>query len=185
MTTPNCRGSDTELFYDSFRWPEAKKICKGCPVLIACRKEFLKDDYAYAGGMTPAQRGRWWVRQDEYVPKARTAESNRKITEETKLEVLRLFDDDGLSMDAIAKTAGISKSAARRILQANGRSRSKDEQLALRRSHGDRTREWVLKLLAEKIYTLGEVAEKVGVSYRHVADIRRNHVPIHDFPEDE
>lgn len=173
MTTPNCRGTDTDLFYTQDGWPEAKKICKGCPIMIECRREFVGDEFAYAGGMTPTQRQRWHQGQPEWKPKPRTSESNKRITDETKVEVVRLFDEEDLSQEAISRRTGVSKSAVRRILHFNGRIRTMEQQKVLSRRRGEETRGWITKLLAED-YTNKEIADKVGVSVKHVADTRRN-----------
>lgn len=183
MMTPNCRGYDTDIFYEQAKWSECREICKGCPIIVQCRIDFLEDEFAFAGGMTPTQRKRWHQDRPGRKPKPRAPGSNRRISDEAKIEVVRLFDEENLSQQHISQRTGISKSAVRRILHDNGRVRTPEEaqQLALAnsarhnapaRTDGDETIRIVLKYLEEG-YKVKEVAALTGISFSHVYKIRR------------
>jgi hypothetical protein len=175
----NCHGEDTEMFYDAREWARAAAICKGCPVLAACRLDFAGDPFAYAGGMTPHQRAQWnrqRIATAKARPKPRKGGFKPRISEEQKEMVLARWDAELIGPAGIAKEFGMAKSTVQTILRKAGRVRTPEElrELSLRGSRtrvdGEVTRAMVLKLYAEN-YEPAEIAKLVGVSLGHVYSI--------------
>ena len=52
----NCTGK-TDLFFDDRRTSQAKKVCEGCPALIACLERGIAyEEYGVWGGTSAAER---------------------------------------------------------------------------------------------------------------------------------
>lgn len=189
MTAPACRGVDTEIFYDAYRWADAAKLCNACPVKLQCRQEFVDDPYAYAGGMTPGQRRAW--RRAPAAPKpkpepkapldGREKTRGRPLTGAKVSEILGIWDSELIGAKLLADRVSVSKSAVQRVLRENGRERSAEERalLAARGSlrngqvdRGERNREMIKKLHAEG-YAPKEIAEMSGITRAHVYKVQR------------
>lgn len=192
LNNAKCRGTDTEIFYDKQEWVVAAQICRGCPILLQCRTDFTEDPYAFAGGMDPERRRQWARRNRPRREPTPTASvpvkgegARRQLTDGTKAEILRLFDEEDKGARAISLRLGISRSTASRYLANNGRKRTEEERLELSRrlsvkgnatqkAKGEETARMVMKLNAEG-YKRQEIAEMTGVSYHHVVRIISNH----------
>ncbi len=178
----NCYGADTEIFYDKTRWQEAEKFCRGCPVLMECRKEFSGDSWAFAGGMSPELRANWHLVQMRGAVDRRKGRSGRnRITPPEKIkEVLEIFDREPIGAGAIARQVDLSKSTVQRILRSHGRKLTKEEQLRLARAggslsctttrDGEATRAMIRKLYEEG-YKPVQIAEMVGRKVGYVYEI--------------
>lgn len=189
--TPKCRGTSTEVFYDKHNWAVAAQICRGCPVILECRLDFAEDPYAFAGGMTPEQRSRRNGKGGRPAParpspteKVPGGGGRRILTDETKAEILRLFDEESKGSRAIALCLGIAPSTASRYLKDNNRRRTEGEKRELsrrfaakgnatQRAKGEETARMVMKL-ADEDYSRQEVADMTGLSYHHVSRIISN-----------
>lgn len=63
-----CHDTDPDVFYDDTRRPEARGICRGCPMALDCLEVALaaeggataKTRYGVFAGTTPAQRRRMY-----------------------------------------------------------------------------------------------------------------------------
>ncbi|WP_319454676.1 MULTISPECIES: WhiB family transcriptional regulator [unclassified Mycobacterium] len=73
----NCQEHPTELFYPvgrghrlRLREEGAKRICRDCPVIIACREYALRAPEAYGiwGALTPRERARQLAAQQQPSP---------------------------------------------------------------------------------------------------------------------
>lgn len=198
--TPKCRGADTEIFYHASRVREAAAICKDCPVMLQCRMDFASDPYAFAGGMTPAQRCAWVLRDTERRNRVRALEESqsaalashtegavapsnrgRALTEEKQKEIIELHDAELLGCKAIAERVGVSKSAAWRVLRAAGRTRTEEEvrEMASRgaalggRNKAARDNEVTVARMCAEGRSVAEIAEAVDLTLSHVYVIRR------------
>lgn len=184
-----CRGTDTEVFYQPNTWSDAAKLCRTCPIKLACRNDFAYDPYAYAGGMTPSQRSAWVLyerrRAVEPPPPAPKPSGPRprliRVSEEQRAMAIQIFDTEMIGTKAIAERVGIAKSTCQRLLRAAGRHRTEEElhQLAIlggasggQTGVGERNNEMVKKLLAEN-YKPKEIADLVGITLGHVYVVRR------------
>jgi transposase len=196
MTTPACRGADTEIFYDTKRWAKAAQYCRGCPVVLQCRKDFADDPYAYAGGMTPTRRNAWVRRskdsprpvagptREPLAPPTPTSGTRSRLTDEQRAEIIRIFDTERLGTKAIGDRLGVAKSTVQRALRQAGRERSQEEirELCVRggemggqKALGERNAGMVVQLFADG-YKAKEVAEMVGITLSHVYVTRRKEV---------
>lgn len=184
MTIPNCRGADTELFYSFTTWPEAAVICRGCPIVAQCRLDFADDPYAFAGGMTPAQRSAWVRANAARKPspvERRKPEFRKATTPEQRAEVVRIFDTELVGPEKIAGRVGLAKSTVQRILRQAGRKRTEEEvrELARRgaRAGGQRAVKErnlaMLKKLLDENYTVAECSEMIGISWGHIYKLRK------------
>lgn len=61
-----CIGENTSMFVYASKEPTAserfklKKICEGCPVMLTCRYEAVRNmEEGWWGGMTPSERMEW------------------------------------------------------------------------------------------------------------------------------
>lgn len=59
----HCIGVDPDLFFDQYRFTEAKLVCEGCPAQQACLDEnaalpHSERPWGVWGGMTPMERKR-------------------------------------------------------------------------------------------------------------------------------
>jgi len=192
--TPACRGEDTELFYNADGWARAAALCRKCPlaVKLQCRQDFADDGWAFAGGMTPAQRQAWVHRERERgrkrPPEARTPDGPRstrgRLTEAEKAEIVRMFDAELIGTKAIADRLGYSKSAVQRTLRLAGRRRTPEEELELSRrgglaggqmERGRQNTEMVVQLLAAG-HSPKQVASMTGLTYSNVYVHRRKRI---------
>jgi hypothetical protein len=98
----NCFGTDTEIFYNQTGWPQAKLICRDCPILAECRLEFAHDPFADAGGMTPSERRSW--------NSVRRAPKPRRDSAKATRDMVRKLTDEGHIAARIAAKVGISVS---------------------------------------------------------------------------
>lgn len=174
----NCKGVNTDIFYEVSEWAKAATYCRGCPVIAQCRLEFANDSWAYAGGMTPTQRAAW-NRQRKAPPARKTPGRGRgvRIEPDQVAQILHIFDTEMVGSGVIARRVGVSKSGAQRVLRMNNRQRTEEEILQISReggarasktrSDGDTTRMMVRKLYDEG-YSPTEIAEMVGISRSHV-----------------
>jgi DNA invertase Pin-like site-specific DNA recombinase len=187
----NCKGVDTEIFYNPEQWGHAAAYCRYCPVLMECRADFANDPHAFAGGMTPQQRADWSVQQKAPKKKPRKPvhhASRPTITPEQVKLMLEIFDSGLVGTAVIARKAGVSKSSAQRILKKHGRVRTDAELIELSRnggrnwggrprSDGETTRAMIKKLYEERtgtgrqMWTPAEIAEMVGVTKGYVYEI--------------
>jgi hypothetical protein len=62
----NCYGKDTKAFVYRSKLPtrsqrhKLEKICNGCPVMLTCRYEAIRnDEEGWWGGMDPIERRHW------------------------------------------------------------------------------------------------------------------------------
>lgn len=192
MSTPRCRGENTEIFYDNKRWAEAAQMCRECPLTtkLACRRDFAEDPWAYAGGMTPGQRNAWHRRENERKPKPaqpdrRSASSRRSpLTQEEIKNILLIFDTEMVGTKTIADRVGLAKSTVQRVLRQHGRTRSQDEQMELSRrggqlggqkAKGEANTEMIMNLFAAG-NTPKEVASTSGMNLSHIYSVRRKRV---------
>ncbi len=53
-----CTGADVGAFFDEERWPEARRVCAGCPARAACLETALAEgeEFGLFGGLTPRER---------------------------------------------------------------------------------------------------------------------------------
>jgi len=186
LDNPKCRGSDTELFYDRVNWAKVAKICNGCPIVLECRMEFADDPYAFAGGMDPDRRYAWAREWRKPAPPARKVPGKGgrpRLTDETKREILRLWDEEGRGARAIALRLGIATSTASAYLKSNNRKRTEEQERelarrcaaagsAMHRAKGEETTRNVLGLLGEG-YSVKEVTALLGISFGHIYKIKR------------
>lgn len=191
---PACRGADTEIFYDPKWWAKAAQYCRGCPMMLQCRKDFADDPYAYAGGMTPTRRNAWVRRTKDSprpapaavstAPTTPTSGQRAKLTDEKRAEIIRIFDTERLGTKAIADRVGVAKSTVQRVLRIAGRERSPEEirELSVRGGNsggqkgvGERNATMVMQLFADA-FTPREVAEMTGLTLSHVYVTRRKQV---------
>lgn len=191
MSTPRCRGENTEIFYDNKRWAEAAQMCRECPltVKLQCRADFAEDPWAYAGGMTPSRRNAWFRRESERgrAPKAVTPapRSRRSPLTETEIKnILYIFDTEMVGTKTIADRVGLAKSTVQRCLRAHGRARTEEQNLELARAgglsggnkaKGEANTEMIMNLFAAG-NSPKEVSEMSGLTLSHVYKTRRARV---------
>lgn len=170
----NCTGVNSDIFYEVHEWGKAAGYCVNCPIKLQCREEFITDPWAYAGGMTPSQRNEWRIERRQ--PKKRTEAPKRPvISDDTKADMVAMWDAQLVGPAAIAREFGVAKSTVQRVLRAAGRKRTPEELETLMRrgaalgprSDGEVTRSMVRKLYEEN-YSPKEIAKMVGVSLSHV-----------------
>lgn len=176
MTDGNCKGADTDIFYDRTRWSEAAKFCDGCPILMDCRNRFAEDPWAYAGGMRPHERAIW------VLGDARKGRAGRRIVTPEKIkEILEIFDGELIGSGKLAERVDLSKSTVQRILRAHGRQRTRQEQLELSRLGGAATKtarkdgeytRAMVKKMSEEGYTPAQMARILGKSQSYVYAIQ-------------
>jgi len=182
----NCRGMETNAFYEPSRWAEAAKACADCPVLLECRMEFAGDPYAFAGGMTPERRASWHLnnrtarrrrRPDNGGPRS----PREKVDDELRSQIIAIWHADLIGPKAIADQVGLAKSTVQRVLRAANLTRTPEQLKELARRgglsggqqrQGERNKVMVLSLLADN-YTPQEVAKITGLTLGHVYVIRR------------
>jgi Transcription factor WhiB len=53
-----CRGIDAETFFDEESWPDARRVCAGCPVRSLCLQWALiaEEEFGLYGGLSPRER---------------------------------------------------------------------------------------------------------------------------------
>lgn len=191
MSTPRCRGENTEIFYDNKRWAEAAQMCRECPltVKLQCRQDFGEDPWAYAGGMTPGQRNAWFRRESERGRQPRTVtpapRSRRaKLTEAEIKNILYIFDTEMVGTKTIADRVGLAKSTVQRCLRQHGRARTEEQNLELARagglSGGNKVKAEANAEMIMNLFAAGnspkEVAELAGMTLSHIYLTRRKRV---------
>jgi hypothetical protein len=189
MTTPACRGMDTEEFYDATKWGQCAVVCRKCPIVLECRLDFAEDAFAFAGGMTPTQRLNW-ARKNRALLKKRMGrrpagpQSRRRVSEEDRQRIFEIFDTEVVGTKVISDRVGLSKSCVQRILRESGRRRTPEEELELARRGGrsggqrrqsERHTEMVIQLCGEG-RAPKEIADIIGITFSHVYLLRRRHI---------
>lgn len=108
---------DPEVFFIEHAWPEARMICSTCPVRNKCLREFMYDQWAFAGGMTPDERKELWT-SGEAPPRPRSkARWYREPTDEECARALNLL---GMSYTYISRVVGLHKLTVERFLKSRG-----------------------------------------------------------------
>lgn len=92
-----CRGTDPEVFFDPDRWPQARRVCRGCPVRTDCLDHALTvgESRGMWGGLTPGERRRLARHRPSSAP-------TEKRTDLAHGRPRRLDDDDLLALFAAA-----------------------------------------------------------------------------------
>lgn len=107
---------DPDIFYDETEEAAARAVCETCPVRGQCLDEFTFDRFAFAGGMTPAER-RVWVIDGSIPVRDPDPEIRHEPTQEER--VLALVELRA-SYDYISRRLGVDVAAVKELHRRKG-----------------------------------------------------------------
>lgn len=131
-----CREEDLPLFFAGgminrrpsdrvqLLWDQAKEICQGCPVMAACRRDTLGEEYGVWGGLDQHQR---------YAVRRALVKVAKGWTPQTRLKwgrALLTLRDQGMSLREILTLSGVLPSLAAVLIEEAEEARDKAEQAA-------------------------------------------------------
>lgn len=115
-----CRGLGPEVFFDSDRWPDAREVCRRCPVWDACRDHAVgtNEPAGIWGGLTPDERHAGTAcgtnaSRDEVVRRGgATRGPLRRLDDEQLKRLFTTADPDRPAIEAIRTETDLSHASA-------------------------------------------------------------------------
>lgn len=111
-----CRGIDPEVFFDPELWPQARRVCRQCPVRADCLTHAIaaQECRGIWGGLTPAERRRHRTDGQRSIPTPPVSTSSgpaRRISDLQLTELLTAADPTTPAIDALRASTDLARSS--------------------------------------------------------------------------